>query len=56
VQFARDAGYRRIVLWTQQSLSAARHLYLQAGFAKISERSHHSFGHDLVGETWELTL
>jgi DNA-binding MarR family transcriptional regulator/N-acetylglutamate synthase-like GNAT family acetyltransferase len=56
VQFARDAGYRRVVLWTQQSLSAARHLYLQAGFAKISERPHHSFGHDLVGETWELAL
>ena len=56
VQFARAAGYRRIVLWTQQSLSAARRLYIQAGFAKTAERPHHSFGHDLVGETWELAL
>jgi DNA-binding MarR family transcriptional regulator/N-acetylglutamate synthase-like GNAT family acetyltransferase len=56
VQFAREAGYRRVVLWTQQSLSAARHLYLQAGFVRTSEQPHHSFGHDLVGETWQLTL
>jgi DNA-binding MarR family transcriptional regulator/N-acetylglutamate synthase-like GNAT family acetyltransferase len=56
VQFAREAGYRRIVLWTQQSLAAARHLYIQAGFAKTSEQPHHSFGHDLVGESWELML
>jgi DNA-binding MarR family transcriptional regulator/N-acetylglutamate synthase-like GNAT family acetyltransferase len=56
VQFARTAGYRRIVLWTQQSLLAARHLYIQAGFEKISQQPHHSFGHDLVGETWELKL
>jgi DNA-binding MarR family transcriptional regulator/GNAT superfamily N-acetyltransferase len=56
VQFAREAGYQRIRLWTQHNLSAARHLYIQAGFAKTSERSHHSFGHALVGETWELAL
>jgi DNA-binding MarR family transcriptional regulator/GNAT superfamily N-acetyltransferase len=56
VQFARDAGYRRIVLWTQRSLSAARHLYIQAGFANTAAQPHHSFGHDLVGETWELKL
>lgn len=56
VRFARAAGYRRIVLWTQQSLSAARRLYIQAGFAKTAEQPHHSFGHDLVGETWELAL
>ena len=56
VRFARRSGYRRIVLWTQQNLSAARHLYLQAGFTKISEQPHHSFGHELIGETWELRL
>jgi DNA-binding MarR family transcriptional regulator/N-acetylglutamate synthase-like GNAT family acetyltransferase len=56
VRFARAAGYRRIVLWTQQSLSAARRLYIQAGFAKSAQQPHHSFGHDLVGETWELLL
>jgi DNA-binding MarR family transcriptional regulator/N-acetylglutamate synthase-like GNAT family acetyltransferase len=56
VAFARAAGYRRVVLWTQQGLRAARHLYLQAGFAKTAQRPHHSFGHDLIGETWELRL
>jgi DNA-binding MarR family transcriptional regulator/GNAT superfamily N-acetyltransferase len=56
VRFARAAGYRRIVLWTQQNLSAARRLYIQAGFAKTAEQPHHSFGHDLVGESWELAL
>lgn len=56
VRFARAAGYRRIVLWTQRSLSAARRLYIQAGFEKISEQPHHSFGRELVGETWELRL
>jgi DNA-binding MarR family transcriptional regulator/GNAT superfamily N-acetyltransferase len=56
IEFARVAGYRRLKLWTQHSLSAARHLYIQAGFVKTSERPHHSFGHDLVGETWELAL
>jgi DNA-binding MarR family transcriptional regulator/GNAT superfamily N-acetyltransferase len=56
IEFARVAGYRRIKLWTQHSLSAARHLYIQAGFVKTSEQAHHSFGRDLVGETWELAL
>ena len=56
IAFARAAGYRRVKLWTQHSLSAARHLYIQAGFVKTSEQSHRSFGHDLVGETWELAL
>jgi GNAT superfamily N-acetyltransferase len=56
IGFARVAGYRRVKLWTQHSLSAARHLYIQAGFVKTSARPHHSFGHDLVGETWELSL
>lgn len=56
VRFARAAGYRRIVLWTQQNLSAARRLYIQAGFAKTAQQPHHSFGHALVGESWELAL
>jgi DNA-binding MarR family transcriptional regulator/GNAT superfamily N-acetyltransferase len=56
IAFARAAGYRRVKLWTQHSLSAARHLYIQAGFVKTSEQSHRSFGHDPVGETWELAL
>jgi DNA-binding MarR family transcriptional regulator/ribosomal protein S18 acetylase RimI-like enzyme len=54
VRFAREAGYRKIVLWTQENLGAARHLYDEAGFKKIAREPHHSFGHDLVAETWEL--
>jgi DNA-binding MarR family transcriptional regulator/GNAT superfamily N-acetyltransferase len=56
VRFARSAGYRQIVLWTQQNLTAARHLYEQAGFIRTAEEPHNSFGHDLIGETWELQL
>ena len=56
VQFARAAAYRRIVLWTQESLTAARLLYAQAGFRRIFAEPHHSFGHDLVSETWEREL
>ena len=56
VRFARAAGYRKIVLWTQESLTAARHLYTEAGFVKTAREPHRSFGHDLVGETWEREL
>ncbi len=56
VRFARAAGYERIVLWTQENLAAARHLYERAGFTRTARESHHSFGHDLVGETWQLEL
>jgi DNA-binding MarR family transcriptional regulator/GNAT superfamily N-acetyltransferase len=56
VRFARAAGYRRVVLWTQQNLLAARHLYIRAGFENTAQQPHHSFGHELVGETWELKL
>jgi len=56
VRFARAAGYERIVLWTQENLAAARHLYEQAGFTRTARESHHSFGHDLVAETWQLEL
>lgn len=54
--FARAAGYRKIRLWTNSGLSAARQLYLREGYRKVSEDLHHSFGHHLVGETWELKL
>ncbi len=56
IAFARQAGYRKIVLWTQSELLAARRIYEQRGFRRIGEEPHHSFGRDLVAETWELRL
>ena len=56
VSFARTAGYSKVTLWTQSILTAAHHIYQQAGFALTREDPHHSFGADLIGQTWELTL
>jgi DNA-binding MarR family transcriptional regulator/GNAT superfamily N-acetyltransferase len=56
VRFAREAGYRRITLWTQSHLEAARRLYEKAGFRLAGQEAHRSFGHDLVAETWNLEL
>lgn len=56
IRFARQAGYRKMILWTNDILHAARHIYEQRGFHLAEQEKHHSFGHDLVGQTWELTL
>jgi DNA-binding MarR family transcriptional regulator/N-acetylglutamate synthase-like GNAT family acetyltransferase len=56
IRFSRSVGYKKITLWTNSVLLAARHLYEQAGFRLTSSEAHHSFGHDLVSETWDLEL
>ena len=54
--FARTAGYVRILLWTNSILTSARRIYEAAGYRLVKSEPHRSFGHDLVGETWELDL
>ena len=56
IAFARHCGYRKITLWTQSILVAARGIYRGAGFVHVASEPHHSFGQDLIGETWELDL
>jgi GNAT superfamily N-acetyltransferase len=56
VAFARAAGYRRIVLWTNHPLVAARHVYVAAGFELVAEEPHHSYGAELVGQSYSLSL
>jgi len=56
VRFARQAGYRRVTLWTNSILVAARRIYEAAGFRIVATERHRSFGRDLVSETWELSL
>jgi DNA-binding MarR family transcriptional regulator/GNAT superfamily N-acetyltransferase len=54
--FARRVGYRRITLWTNSVLDTARQIYQREGYRLISEKPHHSFGKDLVGQNWQLDL
>jgi DNA-binding MarR family transcriptional regulator/N-acetylglutamate synthase-like GNAT family acetyltransferase len=56
IAFARATGYRKMTLWTQSILVAARNIYAAAGFRLVKQEAHHSFGVDLVGENWELEL
>jgi DNA-binding MarR family transcriptional regulator/GNAT superfamily N-acetyltransferase len=56
LRFAREAGYTSITLWTNDVLSGARRIYQRAGFSLDSESPHHSFGQDLVGQTWSRSL
>jgi GNAT superfamily N-acetyltransferase len=56
VDFARDAEYTGMTLWTNDVLSSARRIYQAAGFALVTSEEHHSFGRDLVGQHWSLRL
>jgi len=56
IRFARQAGYQKMMLWTQSNLHGARHIYKQAGFQIVRQQQHHSFGKALTAETWELDL
>ncbi len=56
IGFARSKNYRTLTLWTNDVLVSARRIYEATGFTKVAEERHHSFGKDLVGQTWQLTL
>jgi DNA-binding MarR family transcriptional regulator/GNAT superfamily N-acetyltransferase len=56
IAFARAKGYRRLALWTQSNLAAARAIYKRCGFRLVRKERHSSFGADLVGEFWQLAL
>jgi GNAT superfamily N-acetyltransferase len=56
IRFARAAGYRKLALWTQSELTAARAIYGKAGFRLVGRERHNSFGKKLLGEYWELRL
>lgn len=56
MRFARDAGYKRIALWTNDVLVSARRIYQAAGFELVKEETHRSFGKELVGQFWERAL
>jgi hypothetical protein len=56
VAFAREKGYEELVLWTNDVLTAARAIYLRAGFKLVGETPHRSFGKELMGQDWRLVL
>lgn len=56
IKFAKETGYKKLILWTQNVLEVARHIYKKAGFKKVAEEPHNRFGKELIAETWELEL
>lgn len=56
INFAKRAGYQKLILWTNNVLKEARQIYAKAGFKLVEQEAHYSFGQDLIGETWELLL
>lgn len=56
IRFARRSGYKKLTLWTNDCLVEARHIYEKHGFKLVEEEPHHSFGHDLIGQNWDLPL
>ena len=56
IGFARQVGYQRMTLWTNDVLEAARAIYRQAGFRMVASKPHDAFGPAIVGEDWELSL
>lgn len=56
IDFARQSAYTTLRLWTNDVLGAARRLYERTGFTLVAQEPHQSFGHQMVGETWELSL
>jgi len=56
VRFGREAGYRKMTLWTHSVLTAARKIYQNAGFKKVAQNAHADWGVQVVSETWEMAL
>lgn len=56
IRFAKQAGYGKLTLWTNDVLVEAKRIYVRKGFKLVEEEKHHSFGHDLVGQNWDLVL
>ena len=56
IEFAREAGYRSITLWTNHELDAARHIYASTGFVHTHTETHVSYGTEFISETWDLAL
>jgi GNAT superfamily N-acetyltransferase len=56
ITFAREAGYKKITMWTHGVLTAARHVYQKAGFTLTSIEDRHAWGQDVVAEFWDLNL